>query len=83
MHPSAHLANAHQLHTASRKPSGAALVASRIRDISVQVYCKRLGPKCAERMLSDDADGGVKMRGRAAYLDSIVRAVLEIKEIAL
>lgn len=59
--------------------------AARLRDISVAVYRKRLiqdsGPGADERMLAKDADGGLKMRNRAAIYDGIVRAVLEAKGI--
>lgn len=54
----------------------------RLRDISVAVYRKRLiqdsGPGADERMLAKDADGGLKMRGRAASYDPLTRAYLEV-----
>ena len=54
----------------------------RLRDISVAVYRKRLvqdsGPGADERMLAKDADGGLKMRGRAAAYDPLTRAYLEV-----
>lgn len=54
----------------------------RIRDISVSVYRKRLvqdsGHGADERMLAKDADGGLKMRGRAAAYDGLTRAYLDV-----
>ncbi len=61
--------------------SAAAERASRVRDISVAVYTKRLDQECkgnSARMLAKDNDGGVKMRGRAASYDSLTRAYLEV-----
>lgn len=82
--PSEHLAHANQQHCARRsKPKADPQIAVRLRDISVQVYCKRLGTKESERMLINDNDGGTKMRGRAAHLDPIVRAVLEVLKVEM
>lgn len=51
-----------------------------IRDISVAVYKQRLEDACkgaVERMLAKDADGGQKLRGRAASYDPLTRAYLK------
>jgi hypothetical protein len=54
----------------------------RVRDISVAVYRKRIvqdsGPGADERMLAKDADGGLKMRNRAAAYDPLTRAYLDV-----
>lgn len=54
----------------------------RIRDISVAVYRKRLiqdsGPGADQRMIEKDADGRLKMRGRAAADDPLTRAYLDV-----
>jgi hypothetical protein len=67
-------------HDAIRNPT-AAERAKQIRDISVAVYAKRLNQEChgsADRMLAKDADGGLKMRGRAAAYDPLTRAYLDV-----
>ena len=54
----------------------------RIRNISVAVYRKRLvqdsGPGADERMMAKDADGGLKLRSRAAMYDPLTRAYLDV-----
>lgn len=70
---------------AIRNPT-AAERAKRIRDISVAVYAKRLDQECkgsSDRMLAKDADGGAKMRGRAAAYDSLTRAYLDVLGVPL
>ena len=50
--------------------------ADEIRDISEQVFRARLGPKDVETMLEEDADGGIKLRNRAASYDPLTRLYL-------
>lgn len=63
--------------------------AERVRDISVDVYKIRLehssggGSGAVERMLKDDDDGGVKLRGRAESYDVLTRAYLEVLDLDL
>lgn len=55
---------------------------ARIRDISLEVYKLNLirdsGASAPERMIAKDADGGLKMRGRAASYDKLTRAYLKV-----
>ena len=51
-----------------------------IRDISEKVYRQRLEDSCkgdTQRMLDKDADGGVKLRSRAASYDRLTRCYLK------
>lgn len=54
-----------------------------IRDISVGVYKRRLiqDKGSPDRMISDDGDGGIKFRARAASYDPLTRCYL--KELGL
>jgi len=52
-----------------------------VRDISVDVYKFRLEqssppPGAVQRMLEEDADGGMKLRERAGAYDTLTRAYL-------
>jgi len=49
-----------------------------VRDISVAVYKVRLGRDDADRMLKKDADGGAKLRRRAAAYDALTVAYLDL-----
>lgn len=52
-----------------------------ITDISVAVYKVRLNQEHktnVARMLAKDADGGTKLRGRAAAYDPLTRAYLKV-----
>jgi hypothetical protein len=52
-----------------------------IRDISEKIYKIRLAQDHhdnVERMLEKDGDGGVKLRKRAGFYDSLTRAYLEV-----
>jgi hypothetical protein len=48
-----------------------------VRDISVAVYCDRLGADATSRMLGKDADGGKKLRDRAGSYDPLTRAYFD------
>lgn len=48
-----------------------------IRDVSVEVYKKRLGDDDTRRMLEKDSDGGAKLKNRAASYDGLTRAYLD------
>lgn len=64
--------------------SAAEARARRVRDISVEVYKRRLEHDsrsgAVARMLAADADGGAKLRIRAAFYDVVVSIVLDIIE---
>lgn len=52
-----------------------------IRDVSELVYRARLESDCAgnvARMIANDEDGGVKLRGRAGQYDALTRAYLAV-----
>lgn len=54
--------------------------AAQVEAITVRVYCARLeqdSPGAVQRMLANDKDGGVKLRGRAMAYLPIVRAALD------
>lgn len=53
----------------------------RVRDVSVQVYCTRLGKAGTARMLSDDDDGGAALRDRAGAYDTLTRIYMDIFKI--
>lgn len=56
--------------------------AAAVRDISVEVYKRRLvdcsGEGAVERMLAKDNDGGKMLRDRAASYDVLTRAYLAV-----
>ena len=49
-----------------------------IRDLSEKVYRASLEGDDLQRMLEKDADGGVKLRGRAQYYDKLSRIYLDL-----
>lgn len=67
--------------------SNSVLDPDRVRDLSVEVYKRRLedssggGSGAVERMLENDADGGKKLRLRAASYDSLSRAYVEALDV--
>ena len=48
-----------------------------VRNLSVAVYCARLGPDDTSRMLGEDDDGGKKLRDRSASYDPLTRCYLD------
>lgn len=52
------------------RPAGPPRDHEAIRDISLAVYRQKVGEAGVARMLAADADGGVKLRNRAASYDN-------------
>lgn len=50
-----------------------------VRDLSVAVYQRRLGPEATKRMLDRDNDGGTKFRRRAGSYDQLSRTYLQCR----
>lgn len=61
-----------------KQSAAPALTDAQIRDISVLIYKKRLGPDSTRRMLEKDNDDGKKLRERAGSYDPLTRAYVSI-----
>lgn len=59
------------------RPAGPPRDNERIRDISLAVYKLKIGAPGVARMLAADADGGMKLRNRAASYDNTTVCYLE------